>query len=381
MKKHKKTLLGIVLISTLFIGFQCASTEITSAKLYIQQKNYVKAAEVLQKEIQKNPKSDQGYYLLGYVNYEKGNFEEMLKNFEKSLSISKVYEKEIRDMKRSAWVNTFNRGVAFFQRAIKAEDEDSAEVLFQKAISDFNSATIIQPDSADAYKNLAFTYLSKGDNQSAIKPLEKLIELEQSNEGYQYLGEIYFVIGTNLKNEGKDDQSVEYFNKAIDVLSEGRKIYPDDPKILLYLSNAYIGANRTKEAMAEFKAGVESQPENKNYRYNYGVLLLGESNFEEAEKQFKKAIEIDPEYSSALYNLGITYLKWGAYLNKKAEEENKFTDEHKEKYRAALPYLEKVVQYPDADANSWELLGRVYSLLGMTNDANNAFKKADELRK
>jgi cytochrome c-type biogenesis protein CcmH/NrfG len=28
----------------------------------------------------------------------------------------------------------------------------------------------------------------------------------------------------------------------------------------------------------------------------------------------------------------------------------------------------------------WELLGKVYSVLGMTEDANNAFKKADELR-
>jgi len=195
------------------------------------------------------------------------------------------------------------------------------------------------------------------------------------------LGEIYFVIGTNLKNEGKESEAKEYFNKSIEILSEGRKVFPGDAEILLYLSNAYIGADRTAEAMEQFKAGVESQPENKYYRYNYGVLLLGAEKFEEAEAQFKKAIEIDPNYANAIYNLGVTYLKWGGYLNKKAEEEGKFSDAYKEKYSAALPYLEKAVQSQDADANTWELLGRVYSVLGMTEDATNAFNKADELRK
>lgn len=381
MKKSNKLIYAFLILAILFMGFQCASTEITSAKLYIQQKNYDKAIEVLQKEVQKNPKSDQGFYLLGYVYYEKGEFENMLKSFEQSLSISKVYEKEIRDTKKSAWVNIFNRGVAFFQRAIKTENADSANVLFDRSVSDFNSATIIEPDSADAYKNLAFAYMSKGDNEAAIKPLEKLIALEKSKDGFKYLGEIYFVMGTNAKNEGKETESQEYFNKAIEILSEGRKFFPEDPEILLYLSNAYIGANRTTEAMEQFKSGVESQPNNKYYRYNYGVLLLGAEKFAEAEEQFKKALELDPEYANAIYNLGVTYLKWGGYLNKKAEEEGKFSDEYKEKYRAALPYLEKAVQSQDADANTWELLGRVYSVLGMTEDANNAFNKADELRK
>ncbi|MCS7052461.1 MAG: tetratricopeptide repeat protein [Ignavibacterium sp.] len=381
MKSNKKFFIGLFAIAILFMGFQCASTEITSAKLYIQQKNYDKAIEVLKKEVQKNPKSDQGYYLMGVVYYEKGEYENMLDSFEKSLAISKVYEKEIRDAKKSAWINVFNRGVSLFQRAIKTENADSANVLFDRSIADFNSATKIEPDSADAYKNLAFVFLSKGDNESAIRPLQKLIDLEKAKDGYKYLGEVYFVMGTNLKNEGKEKEAKEYFNKSIEVLSEGRKLYPGDAEILLYLSNAYMGAERISEAMEQFKAGVESQPDNKYYRYNYGVLLLGAERFEEAEAQFKKAIELDPEYSNAIYNLGVTYLKWGGYLNKKAEEEGKFSEEYKEKYRAALPYLEKAVQSPDADANSWELLGRVYSVLGMTDQATKAFEQADKMRK
>ena len=64
MKQSKLFVIAFLMLSMLFVGYQCGSTEITSAKLYIQQKNYDKAIEVLQKEITKNPKSDEGYYLL-----------------------------------------------------------------------------------------------------------------------------------------------------------------------------------------------------------------------------------------------------------------------------------------------------------------------------
>jgi tetratricopeptide (TPR) repeat protein len=381
MKKSNLISAAFLVLGMLLMGYQCSSTEITSAKLYIQQKNYDKALEVLQKEVQKNPKSDQGYYLMGVVYSEKGDYPKMVESFDQSLAISKTYEKEIKDYKKSTWVTVFNRGVAFFQRATKIQDEDSMMVYFDKAVADFKAAADIEPDSADSYKNLAFAYMSKGDNEAAIAPLQKIIALEKDKDGYKYLGEIYYVMGNNLKNQGKDAEAKEYFNKAIDVLSEGRKLYPDDTDMLLFLSNAYIGADRISEATSQFEAGVKAEPNNKYYRYNYGVLLLGAEKYAEAEEQFKKALEIDPNYNNAIYNLGVTYLKWGLSIQKKAEAENKIDESYKEKYRAALPYLEKAVEMPEADANTWELLGRVYSVLGMTDEANKAFNKADELRK
>jgi tetratricopeptide (TPR) repeat protein len=380
MKNSRLFLAAILMLGITFLGFQCASTELTSAKLYIQQKNYDKAIEVLQKEVEKNPKSDEGLYLLGFINGEKGNYESMIDNYNKSLAISKNFEKNIDDSKKYFWATLFNRGVSNYQKGVKATDKDSSKVLYDKSISDFNYALMIEPDSSDTYKNLAFVYLSKGENQAAIKPLEKLIEKEKALDGYKFLGEIYYVEGTNAKGMGDEAEAVGHFNKAIDVLEEGLKIYPNESDLLLSLSNSYIGANRISEAIEPFKKGVAAEPENKYYRYNYGVLLLGIDDFENAEKQFLKAVEIDPDYTNAVYNLGVTYVKWGSYLNKKADEEGKANDEYKNKYKSALPYLEKAAQSPDADAQNWEVLGKVYSVLGMQDDAANAFNKADELR-
>ena len=380
MKQSKLFVIAFLMLSMLFVGYQCGSTEITSAKLYIQQKNYDKAIEVLQKEITKNPKSDEGYYLLGYVQGEQGNFNEMVDSYDKSLAISKSFEKNINDSRKYFWAQAFNRGVSLYQRGVKSTDPDSQKVFYDKSIADFKSALNIEPDSGDTYKNLAFVYLSKGDNEAAIEPLKQLIAREQSLDGYKFLGEIYYVNGTNLKAQEKNDEAKVEFNKSIDVLEEGLKLYPDNAEMLVTLSTAYIGADRGNEAREKYKKLVEAKPDDKNIRYNYGVLLLGADDFEGAETQFKRAVEIDPAYDNAIYNLGVTYLKWGTYLNKKADEEGKVNDEYKAKYQMALPYLEKAVEMPDANAQTWELLGKVYSVLGMNEDATKAFNKADEMR-
>lgn len=381
MKYSKLFVLSFLMLSLVFVGYQCGSTEITSAKLYIQQKNYDKAIEVLQKEITKNPKSDEGYYLLGYVQGEQGKFDEMVDSYDKSLEISKSFEKNINDSRKYFWAQAFNRGVSLYQRGVKTSDPDSAEVFYDKSIADFKSALNIEPDSGDTYKNLAFVYLSKGDNESAVEPLKQLIAREQALDGYKFLGEIYYVTGTNLKAQGKTDEAKAEFNKSIEVLEEGLKLYPDNSEMLVTLSTAYIGADRGSEAIDKYKTLSVSNPDDKNIRYNYGVLLLGVDDFAGAEEQFKAALAIDPNYENASYNLGVTYVKWGSYLSKKADEEGVPNPEYKEKYRSALPYLENAAQANDAQAENWEILGKVYGVLGMANEAQNAFDKADQLRK
>lgn len=388
--QFKKVLpLFLFFVGMIFSGYQCSSTELTSAKLYIQQKNYDKAIDALQKEVAKNPKSDEGYYLLGVVQGEKERYSEMIDSYNKSLSVSDKFSKNISDSKKYFWANLFNKGVGFYQRGSKTSDKDSAQLYFDKSIEAFNSAIAIEPDSADTYKNLSFVYMSAQQYDNAIAPLEKLIEKEQALDGYKFLAEILYAKGTEFKNKYENNkvlsdslEAMKYFNRAISVAEEGRKKYPDDADLLVVLSNSYIGANKIETALEAFKSGVEKDPNNQYYRYNYGVLLLGKNDFAGAEAQFKKALEIDPEYYNASYNLAVTYVKWGAMINKIADEKGDLNNkEYKDKYQKALPYLEKIVQNKKDDIAMWELLGKVYSVLGMSKDAENAFKQADDLRK
>ncbi|MEJ2104717.1 MAG: tetratricopeptide repeat protein [Ignavibacteriaceae bacterium] len=387
--KNSKLLVAVLLLLGLnFVGFQCSSTELTSAKLYIQQKNWDKALEVLQQEVQKNPKSDEGYYLLGTVYSELDKTDDMIKAFDQSLAISNKFADKIHEFKAYQWANNYNRGVSLFQRGNKTTDKDSSKMFFDMAIDAYKMAIKLEPDTAETYRNLAFVYLTVGKTEEAVEPLQKLIDLDQAEEGYQYLGEVYYTLGANkmvdFRNDGNKEDSVkaiDYYNKGISVLEEGLKKFPENTEMLGYKTQAYIGANRIDEALNSAKAQVEKQPDNAVYHYNYGVLLLNVENYEQAEQQLLKAVEIDPNYENAIYNLGVTYVKWGTAMNKEAEAKGQISEDYKQKYQKALPYLEKVVEKDPKNAQIWELLGKVYSVLGMTDDANNAFKKADELRK
>lgn len=387
MQMSKLITAFLILVGLMFTGFSCSSSSLTGARLYIQQKNYDKALESLQKEVATNPASAEGYYLLGYVYGERGQMDSLITSFDKSLSISNQFQKDITDYRKFYWANEFNKGVGYFQKGNNSQNEDSIKIFYDKSIEAFKTATKLEPDSANTYKNIAFVYMNAGRNEDAIEPLQKIIDKEQSRDGYRFLGQIYYDRARQFKNSfenSKDTKDslayMENYNKAIMVLEAGRKIYPSDSDILVTLSNSYIGAHRTEVAKDAFKAGVEQDPNNKYYHYNYGVLLLSSNEFQAAVDQFNKATEIDPNYVNALYNLGVAYLKWGDVLNEEADAKGIKSEDYKNKIQAALPYLEKVVQIDATQADMWETLGKAYSILGKQADAKNAFDKADQLR-
>ncbi len=378
-----KKFLSIILLLSIalsFSAFQCSSTELTSAKLYIQQKNFDKALTSLKKEVEKNPKSDEGFYLLGYVLGEQGDIDAMLENFAKSSAISNKFSKQIAESRKYHWADSFNKGVQIFNSASKEGGSEKADGLFQQAIDKFIIATKCEPDSADSYNNLAFAYLNKGDRESAIEPFTKVIELKKAEAAYIQVGDFYLQKGLMLKSEDKTDEANENFEKAIEILLKGKEVHPESGDILLLLSNSYIAANKLDVAKDAFQEGVKQEPENKLYRYNYGSLLLNANEFEEAAVQLKKALEIDSEYENAIYNLAVTYVKWGAIIREEAEAQDIKSDEYKTKFEAALPLLEKYLSIKEDEGAVWDLLGKVYANLGMTDKSKEAFEKADLYR-
>lgn len=377
----------------LFVGYQCASQEITSARLYIQQKNYDKAIASLQSEVAKNPQSAEGYFLLGVVYAEKEDVDNMVDAFNNSLAIAPTFKKDIDGYKLSQWGNYFNKGVGLFNKATQAKDKDTANIFYAKSIDAFNKGIKINPDSSDTYKNLAFVYLNKGDYDLAIPPLKKIIEKDKALDGYKLLGEIYNAKGETQMSKFKSSkvpadsvEAIALFTEAVKILKAGTEVYPENSDMLVALSQAYINANMSEVATNAFKALVEKDPGNKLYTYNYGVLLLGANDFDNAVAQFKKSLELDPTFINAHYNLAVTYVKWAATLNDEAEKNTKpgqkpeENPKIKELYRMAVPEFEVYLATKQDDAIVWDLLGKVYAILGDLTKAQDAMQKADQYR-
>lgn len=443
--------IGAFLIS---IGFQCGSTEMTSARLYIQRSDWDNAIKNLESELAKNSKNEEAWYLLGRVKAEKNDFAGMNDAFNHTLQVGQTYAKEIHDIRFSYWGKYLNIGVESFNKA-----RDTAR-YYDKAISAFQTAIVINPDSAAAYKNLAFCYLSKNDMAKALGNLEKAFALSSDLVSARYIGEINHDIGVNhkakfespenktevkiwmtpdevrallgepttkssakekkvtkekwvyasrtltlnfedgqlksweekgkieerepkvyYKDYAERDSAMKYFEKSIAVLETAHKLDPQNAEVIALLSNVYIAADKAETALGIFKSGVETDPKNKYFHYNYGVLLLKGNDFEKALDQFQAALALDSTYEGALYNLAVGYVNWGVHIRETAPDPTKVEGGIKEKFKQAVPYLERMTRMKPQDPEAWELLGKVYANLGMSKEATAAFEKADKLRK
>ena len=455
----QSALIAVILAAILTTGFQCASAELTSAKLYIQRKDFQNAIKQLEKEVEKNPKSEEGYFLLGQVRLELRDYQGMKDAFDKALAIGPAHQKEIQSMRLGTWGRLFNEGVESINRAT----DSSANV--DKAITSFTMATVVMPESVMTRRNLGLAYYRKEDIPNAIVNLTiafeqgkdllacKLlgrIDLDRGNElrtkfteahrevfasirNLESLREkmkavdVKYLLGNpsevnkptkakkgDAKEEWKYNQfnlvvsvdgefvtaikyttpyapkidSTDYkaslvaFNAAVTIMKKGLTMFPEDAEISENLMNAYIGASRNDEARVLLAERVRKYPDSKFDHYNLGVFLLKDSSFSEAIEHFKIAVKIDSTFSAAVYNIAATYVNWGVAEQEKVKAAGKEGDvSYKERYKLALPYLEKIVQDKKDDIQMWELLGQVYANLNMQDKALQAYDKADTIRK
>ena len=502
MKNYRilAAVIAVIAASFAFLGFQCSSAELTSAKLYMQRNEWDKAEEQLLKDLATNPQDEEAWYYLGRVRGERQNWSGMMDAFQHSLKISDVDKKDIISVEEHYWVQLYNQGTKFLQSG-----KDSSS-YYDKAIDAFNGAIAVEPDSLISYKGLAYTYLNMSQEDSAVEPLTTLWDKNKDEDAAKFLGEIYYEKGQKLKTDfenenqdklsalrnlnsvqegaseeevvaaiGQPDQkntetvpkskgkkrvtepvspkdvwiyktygltltfdqdrlttkkvdfvyspqidsskfqlAVAQYKKALDILAPATNMYTEDRDLMTVLTNCYIGADMTEEATETFKKGAMKNPDNADFQYNYGVILLRQNDFENAIAQFKKAIDagnttiaqlndklahpdssvnkekvnqdIDRTQSTiwnATYNLGASYVNWGVHIQNSALPNSDLDSLHKAistQFEQALPYLEKYSTYKQDDPNLWELLAKVYAFMNKVQKAQEAIQKADSLR-
>lgn len=453
-------MLVISAASLALMGFQCSSAEMTSAKLYINRKEFQNAEAQLQKEVSKNPKNEEAWFLLGQIRFEQKNYKGMKDAFTEAMNVGTKYKKEIDAQTLVTWGRLFNQGV---EELNKAGDSTG----FDTVIETYKLASYVMPESVANQQNLGLAYYRKGDYDNAIAPLtlamnkmkslfairilsniylvraneykskfteknranlEEMKNLDQVREKIKAADVKYYIgepsnVDKETKGKGKaavvvgetwtfakynlivtikDDMvaSVKYskpyfapidssdhvksiaeYSKAIQVLKKGNEYFPEDAEISESLMNAYIGSERNDEARELLNDRVKKYPNSKYDRYNLGVFLLKDNKFEASVNEFKAVLEIDPSFSSAVYNLAATYVNWGVAEQERLKKAKKDDDKsYQEKYRLAVPFLEKVIADKPNEVPIWELLGQVYANLGELEKANAAYKKADEIR-
>jgi tetratricopeptide (TPR) repeat protein len=381
--------LFVLLILTAYFsttGFQCGSTELTSARLYIQQKQMQKAEESLMREVQKNPKNEEAWFLLGQVRMEGKRYLEMNEAFTRGLEAGNTYKTRIDTIRIAVWGTSYNAGVLAYNKG-----KDSAQ-YFDKAIDNFKTAIVMAPDTASTYYVCALPYLGKKDYPNAIAMLETSLKKNPKNsDAARLLGQVHYMIATE-KKEAKDDAgAAAEYQKATAAYETAYNADPRNVDNIVGLIEAYERSNKSDKALALTRDAVEKDPTNAMFHYAYGVFLLKQDKFEESIEQFKKTLELDPKNADATYNCGVAYLNWGVTLKAQADKaaeatkkgtkmkETKEEAVYKGKFKDALPYLEASSNLREDDAAFWQQLARLYANLNMVDKSKAAFEKVDKL--
>jgi tetratricopeptide (TPR) repeat protein len=325
---------------------------------------------------------------LGYLYGEEDNIPKMLESFNKSLSKSEEFKIDIEKQKKYYWATNFNKGVELFNKASSEKNNNLIKKYYDNSIKEFKNAVNCRPDYVDTYRNLAFAYININDYDKAIEPLQKIIKMDKTPDAYDMLGSIYMQKGTDAMNHFREDKIVDasvkamqWFDKAISVLEDGRDSFPKDGNLLVSLTNAYISADKEEVAIGTMAELVKREPDNKIYNYSYGTLLFNAKQYEKAEKYLIKAIKLDQQYIEALNNLGATYINWGLDLRQATEETETKGTKFQAKFEEAIKCLKKSAKFKSDDPIVWERLGQTFAILGKINESFDAYKKADELRK
>jgi len=181
----------------------------------------------------------------------------------------------------------------------------------------FRSAAESDKDSAKAHWGLARAYENLGQFNETLDELRKAVELDDTNlEAKAKLGNYFLLLQPPMIAETEkirdeilaaDDKFIEGHILGASILAAQGK--PDamvvkavngaialDPKRIesyISLERLYVTRDKTAEAEAALKRGLEANPVSIPGHVEYGRFLTYADRDAEAETQFKKAIEID----------------------------------------------------------------------------------------
>jgi arylsulfatase A-like enzyme/tetratricopeptide (TPR) repeat protein len=154
------------------------------------------------------------------------------------------------------------------------------------------------PGNPRARVDLAAAYERSGQYEAAVKAYEDGLQLHMLTEViYARLGKLYL--------------RIHKLDKAVEAMTEARRIDPTDLDNLRNLGTAELQLGHVNEAERAFKA-ILLQNDHHSAAYNgLGLVAIQRGDADTARHDFERAIELDSAAVEPLLNLGVLYDKAG----------------------------------------------------------------------
>lgn len=383
----------------------------SSAKLYIKQRLFDKAIEMLQVTVEKKPEDTEAQWLLGWLYSEKGLTKEMNVHFDHILASKKgkkKYGKDIHQQRNTWWTRYYNNGV----KALNTKD-------FNGALEAFQDARSVMPDRADTYKGMGIAHLQMGNTEEGVNAYLKAISIDSTDAG------VYMNLGIAHMNSSNPDEAIACFKKghkldpkdlnllrnmgaaqqqagdregALQTAEKALQVDPENLQVMNMAGTMYLMGDNAERAAELLEKVMEKEPENTDAAFNLAAAYKKLKRFEDAQALFQRSIEADPKDADAWYQLGLVHKNMADVSDKAAKDlddalnKQPNSGEIKAKLAAARsqlsqrldPAIEAFQKYTDlkpADAKGWRALMTSYALKSQAlqgEEAGKWAKKAEE---
>jgi tetratricopeptide (TPR) repeat protein len=352
----------LTLLPILLLG--CQPKEISSAKIYIQKRNWQKAIELLEQAVVAHPNNPEAHFLLGKAYGDRSRFKDMKKQFGESLRISMKFQQEILNEIENHWIHHYSKGI----KAQSGQDFKLAEKLLKTAI-------LIDPTKKEAYHKLADNYVETNQPKKALLIYENLLK-ESPNDI-----NLLLAAGNLLYNQKR-------FEDVARVLKKVLEIEPDHRDALANLALSYDAMGKSAEAFTIYQQAVEANPRDKDLIFLLGVHYYNGNHFTKAIELFERVLELSPGEFESTSNIGNAYLSIAEDLRAKikssvngpssAREIQQLKTEAILAYNKVIPYFEKALEMQPNHPVLWRNLGVAYINTGESEKGRQAFLKAQE---
>ena len=371
----------------IFVGFSsfAQKAELQSAMNYVKWNDFEKAKTSIDKCIANESTMSMAktWYWSGFIHQaiadskdeklaslKPGALEQALKSYQKALELDKDkdYTREINEKMGNIAFNYMDAGINNFQ-----------EKKYEEALTNFEIGIKVKKDffnltDTNGINNCALAAYKSGQYAKAAIFYNQVISLNA--------GEAKTFIALSNSYLNQNDTT-----SAIKALGQGISKYPQDKDLTSRQFNLYLISGKANEAFTEIEKSIQLDPTNANLYLNKGILAEQLNKPEEAETAYKKAIELNAGLFDAQYSLGTFYYNQGVDMNRKANDikDNKKYEIAKkqadEKFKVALPYLEKAFEINRKDTGVLQSLRALYSRAGNQEKVNMINKAIEEAKK
>jgi len=357
MKAFRWPLLAIVLAGFFLSG--CASEELTSAKLYIQQEDWKNAEEFLLKALKVEPDNPEVPFLLAREIYARQkNWKKVAEMLDRAMEHpdQKILQgstvgKYVELARLQYWTDLYNEGVRYFNAYRNTTGDERIDNL-KKAIASFETAKLINPQEGQTYTILATSYFELGEKDTALEVIKKAVELKPDDQTTN------MTAGQILTKMGKLEEAQKYFQKVV-------KLDPGNTDAIRYLAQNYYDLNQMKKAIEVYEIGIRKENDLKkrgDLYFNLGVLYMKIKEYANAEDNFMMAYELNPDDKEALLGIAQTF-------------------ESVEKWRRAEKFYKELIYIDPDNPEYYRAMARVLLHQGKADEAQRYFEKSKRVGK